>query len=107
MAREFGIYPANTSPINWWGARAIIVGGITPKATRHLELLWDRQNAEITAPDEKETFFAWVDRVAIPRLNEYVCKYDTKDIEFSDGKYHCKASDRDSGGYLYIGVWSE
>ena len=43
MSREFGIYPENMEPRQWWGARAIVekING-----EWRFSLLYDRQNYE-------------------------------------------------------------
>ncbi len=99
---EWGIYPENFDPALFWGARAIITGGA-------VDLLPDRQSflkAESVTDDEKDEFVAWLDKQAIPYLNQRVKARDTAHIEFHsrDNSFHCIAEDHGSGGYLYIGA---
>ena len=100
---EWGIFPEDFDPALFWGARAIITGGA-------VDLLPDRQSflkAESVMDDEKDEFVAWLDKQAIPYLNQRVKACDTAHIEFHsrDGSFHCIAEDRGSGGYLYIGAY--
>ena len=100
---EWGIYPENFDPALFWGARAIITGGA-------VDLLPDRQSfrrADHVTDDEKDEFVAWLDKQAIPYLNQRVKVRDTAHIEFHsrDDGFHCIAEDRSSGGYLYIGAY--
>ena len=100
---EWGIYPQDFRPRIYWGARSIITGG-------SVDLLPDRQSFQ-SAPDvykdERDEFIAWIDKQAIPYLNQKVRVQDTAHIEFSsrDGLFRCIAEDRNSGGYLYIGAY--
>ena len=99
---RFGIYPEGTTPELWWGARAIIT-------TREIDIPMGRQNFEgDKAHEEFYDFFGWINNTAIPYLNECIKKGKTKNISIDseDGKYHCESDDKDSGGYLYIGVWT-
>ena len=101
---EWGIYPENCTPAIDWGARAIITSGI-------VDLLPDRQSfttATDVGKDEKDEFVAWVDKQALPYLNQRVKVRDTAHIEFAsrDDRYFCIAEDRSSGGYLYIGAYT-
>ena len=100
---EWGIYPENFDPALFWGARAIITGGA-------VDLLPDRQSflkAESVTDDKKDEFVAWLDKQAIPYLNQRVKAHDTAHIEFHsrDNSFHCIAEDHGSGGYLYIGAY--
>ena len=100
---EWGIYPEDFDPALFWGARAIITGGA-------VDLLPDRQSflkAESVTDDEKDEFVAWLDKQAIPYLNQRINAHDTAHIEFHsrDNSFHCVAEDRSSGGYLYIGAY--
>ena len=100
---EWGIYPENFDPALFWGARAIITGGA-------VDLLPDRQSflkAESVTDDEKDEFVAWLDKQAIPYLNQRVKARDTAHIEFHsrDDSFHCIAEAHGSGGYLYIGAY--
>ena len=100
---EWGIYPEDFTPVLYWGARAIIIDGF-------VDLLPDRQSfqkAESVTNDEKDEFVAWLDKQAIPCLNQHVKARNTAHIEFHsrDNSFHCIAEDHDSGGYLYIGAY--
>ena len=100
---EWGLYPKDLKPRIYWGARAIITDGV-------VDLLPDRQSFNAAADvskDEKDEFVAWLDKQAIPYLNQRVQSHDTSHIEFSsrDNHYFCVAEDRNSGGYLYIGAY--
>lgn len=101
---EWGLYPQDFRPRIYWGARAIITDGV-------VDLLPDRQSFN-TATDvdkaEKDEFVAWVDKQALPYLNQRVKARDTAHIEFAsrDDRYFCVAEDRSSGGYLYIGAYT-
>lgn len=102
---EWGLYPQGFRPRIFWGARAIITDDT-------VDLLPDRQsfNTETDVDkDEKDEFVAWVDKQALPYLNQHVKKHDTAHIEFAsrDGRYFCVAEDRGSGGYLYIGAYTQ
>lgn len=101
---EWGIYPEDFTPRIYWGARAIISEGF-------LDLLPDRQSFQSEADvgkNERDEFMMWVNKHALPHLNERVKKYDTKNVSYSnqDGRYQCVARDRNSGGYLYIGAYA-
>lgn len=100
MSREFGLYPDGKEPDAWWGARAIIT-------ERRIDIPYDRKSfdGDKTKADD---LFAWIESTAIPELDKRVKKYDTKRVVFDSdcGRFHCEAEDRDSGGYLYIGCWT-
>lgn len=101
---EWGLYPQKYRPRIYWGARAIITGGV-------VDLLPDRQSftmANGVGQDEKDEFVAWIDKQALPYLNRRVKERDTAHIEFAstDDRYLCVAEDRNSGGYLYIGAYT-
>ena len=99
MQHKFGIHPF-TTPKLWWGARAI--------ANRNgIDIPWDRQNFEGDKANASD-FIQWINDIAIPALDKYVKKGQTKGIviDSDDGVYHCEADDESSGGYLYIGVWT-
>ena len=102
MSREFGIYPETHEPKFYWGARAIITRG-------DIDIPWDRKSfdGDRESPDVAD-FFDWINRTAMPKLSMKVDNYDTKGISFDseDGRFHCEADDRNSGGYLYIGCWT-
>ena len=100
---EWGIYPEDFTPALYWGARAIITGGF-------VDLLPDRQSfqrADHVTDNEKDEFVAWLDKQAIPYLNQCVKARDTAHVEFHsrDNSFHCIAEDHNSGGYLYIGAY--
>ena len=100
---EWGIYPEDFAPALYWGARAIITSGI-------VDLLPDRQSfqrADHVTDDEKDEFVVWLDKQAIPYLNQRIKAHDTSHIELHsrDDSFHCIAEDHDSGGYLYIGAY--
>ena len=106
MSREWGIYPENCTPSQWWGARAIINRG-------KFELLPDRQNYERqegVSDRDKGDFFFWLENsfdIAVKQaLNDG--KFKTAAVwtmDSSSGRFHAEATTRDSGGYLYVGVW--
>lgn len=99
---RFGIYPENKTPELWWGARAIIT-------TREIDIPMGRQNFEGDKNNEYTNgFFWWLNNIAIPYLNECIKKGNTKNlsIDTEDGRFHCEADDKNSGGYLYIGAWT-
>lgn len=100
MGKEFGIYPESKTPKMWWGARAIIT-------ERRIDIPYDRQNFDGDRTDTDDFMF-WINNTAIPKLDEKVKKCDTKNISFNSegGRFHCEAADRQSGGYLYIGCWT-
>lgn len=105
MIKGFGIYPETHEPKMWWGARAIATD-----RKYGIDIPWDRQNFEGDRehPD-KDEFFHWLNKVAIPELDRRFKKYEsTKAISFDseNGCFHCEAADRDSYGYLYIGAWT-
>lgn len=103
MSRDFGIYPDNESPKLWWGAR-----GIIRYYGNSLDIPWDRQSHEFADGEDKDDFIYWIDKTAIPKLEECVKYRDTRKVSFDSdsGRFHCEAEDRNSGGYLYIGAWS-
>ena len=100
---RFGIYPENETPEMWWGARAIV-------SRDGIEILRDRQNFEGNREHENlNDFMWWLNNVAIPYVN--ICvkeKRITKNIsiESETGYFHLEADDHNSGGYLYIGAWT-
>ena len=101
---EWGLYPQKFRPRIYWGARAIITSGV-------VDLLPDRQSFT-THPsvdkDEKAEFVAWLDKQALPYLNQRLKERDTAHVEFASryNRYLCIAEDRSSGGYLYIGAYT-
>lgn len=108
MSREWGIYPDDCQPRQWWGARAIINRG-------RMELLPDRQNYErnddVSDVDRDDMFF-WMgsemDSVIRKKVKEGFFKKweDILIINSETGRFHCEATPKNSGGcYLYIGVW--
>ena len=101
---EWGLYPDGdvVIPKLYWGARAIISEG-------YVELLPDRQSfrmADDVTEEEKQAFLNWINEDAWPILNHHVAQNHTEHIELINPKkgYRLRAEDRDSGGYLYIGV---
>ena len=102
MNYRFGIYPENKAPELWWGARAIIT-------SREIDIPMGRQNFEGDKTAEGASdFFWWINNIAMPHLNECIKKGNTKNLSIDSdaGCYHCEADDKNSGGYLYIGVWT-
>lgn len=109
MSREFGIYPENCVPRQWWGARAIIEKNV------RLDFLPDRQSRECACnvtPEEQADFDAWVVVVAIPAMQEkagmgFFHKWeDIFRLDSPNGRFHCECTPKNSGGeYLYIGCW--
>lgn len=106
--REWGIYPEDCKPTQWWGARAIIERG------SRLDLLPDRQNYEAAevSQKEKDDFIEWINQTAIPFLEQKAEKgffHRWEDIAVIDSdtkRYHCEATPKNSyGEYLYIGCW--
>ncbi|MPM06332.1 hypothetical protein SDC9_52631 [bioreactor metagenome] len=108
MSREFGIYPEKIEPRQWWGGRGAVIKG-------RMELYPDRQNYERkdeVSDVDKRALFSWMEEVMDPelqklaksgRLREWNDKF-TMDSE--DGRFHCEATPKNSGGgYMYIGVW--
>lgn len=108
MSREFGIYPENCTPRQWWGARALIEHG-------RMVLLPDRQNYErndaVSDADKVDMFF-WMQNtmdaaiqtwVKSTRPREWTDKFE---LDSDSGRFHCEATPLGSfGAYLYIGVW--
>ena len=105
---EWGVAPENCKMA--WGARAIIKYN-RYSDERDIDIPWDRQSfaRDDDCRMDKDDFVYWINNSAIPHLESKVKKYDTKHIELhSDGgHFHCVAEDRSSGGYLYIGAWSD
>ena len=106
MSREFGIYPTTHEPKLWWGARAIITQG-------YIDIPWDRKSFDGNRESsDLDDFFYWINNVAMPEVNKLVNsrKYNGKKVELSfdseHGCFHCETSERNSGGYLYIGCWT-
>lgn len=109
MSRDFGIYPENCTPRQWWGARAIIEGHA------QLDFLPDRQSRELAAAvtiEEREAFDTWILDVAIPAMrkkaaNGFFRKWeDALRLSSTDGRFHCECTPKNScGEYLYIGCW--
>lgn len=112
MSREFGIYPENMEPRQWWGARAIVekING-----EWRFSLLYDRQNYEresVVSDTDKADLFWWMENVMDAELQKRVREdyfFRTGDELFvltsEAGRFRCEARARNSGGYLYIGVW--
>lgn len=108
MSREFGIYPENIIPKQWWGARATIING-------RLDVLQDRQNyerGETVSDADKKAFFNWLSNEMDAALRKEVKAghfqvwEDVFAFNSDDGRFHCEATPKNSGGgYLYIGVW--
>lgn len=109
MSREFGIYPENCIPRQWWGARAIIEKHV------QLDFLPDRQSAECVDAvtiEEQEAFHTWILHVAIPAMQDkaatgFFRKWeDIFGLTSPDGRFHCECTPKNScGEYLYIGCW--
>ena len=108
MSREWGIYPEDHEPRQWWGARAII-------KNKRMVLLPDRQNYERSdevSNTDKDDMFWWMKNVMDAALREQ-CRLgkfrewdDLFVLESESGRFHCEATPKNSGGgYLYIGVW--
>lgn len=102
---EWGLYPKDSRPRIYWGARADIHNGM-------VKLPLDRQSFT-TAPDveeaEKKKFVTWVGTEAMPQLNQRVNSHDIAHIELSssDGSYFCLAEGRGNGAFLYIGAYTQ
>ena len=88
--------------VMYWGARGAIVRG-------RLELYPDRQSFTADDVEHKQEFVEWINDRLIPHLEQRVKKHDTARIFVSnaDGSFQCRAEDRNSGGYLYIGAWMQ
>lgn len=102
MSKDFGIYPQDKTPKLWWGCRAIINKG-------YIDIPYDRKSFEGNPHDtDAEDFFFWINNTAIPKLEEKIKQRDTKNIYFKSESemFICEASDRQSGGYLYIGCYT-
>lgn len=108
MSREWGIYPEDCEPKQWWGARALI-------ENRRFVLLFDRQNyeqGEKASDTDKGDMFFWMENTMDPAIQEQVKKgffrkwEDVFRLDSESGRFHCEATTKNSGGaYLYIGVW--
>ena len=108
MSREWGIYPEDCEPKQWWGARALIENG-------RMVLLYDRQSYEKSvkaSETNKKDMFAWMQNTMDPAIQEQVKKgffrkwEDVFTLDSECGRFHCEATTKNSGGaYLYIGVW--
>lgn len=108
MSREWGIYPENCEPKQWWGARALIENG-------RMVLLFDRQSYEQgdkASVENKQDMFSWMRDTMDPAIQEQVKRgffrkwEDVFTLDSEDGRFHCEATTKNSGGaYLYIGVW--
>lgn len=108
--REWGIYPENFTPRQWWGARAIIKKGAVC-------LLPDRQNYEADSSvteQERADMFNWMSSTmdaalqAQAKAQKFNCWEDYLILDSEDGRFHCEASPKNSGGdYLYIGCWQQ
>ena len=107
MSREWGIYPENVQPRQWWGARALIENG-------RMVLLPDRQNYEnnLASDADRADLFWWLENEFDPAIQEkcqagFFRNWNDKFILNSEsGRFHAEATPKNSGGsYLYIGVW--
>ena len=100
MSREFGIYPKNREPQLWIGCRAIIT-------ERRFDVPYDRWSTDIKYENGKDDFVWWINNVAIPKIEVGLRQGRTKFWFGSEsGFFTCEADDRDSGGYLYCGFYS-
>jgi len=108
MSREFGRYPVNMTPKQWWGARAIF----KPYDTyRKLDILRDRQNFE-GDKTKSEEFMCWVNDVFLEQLDPYFNElYSNQNkvikITSTNGQFEGEVSCQNSYGYLYIGCWEK
>lgn len=107
MSRDFGIYPEGMELKQWWGARAILKAGM-------VDLLPDRQGYEGGDDADRDDFVNWINSTALSFLRQKAkeCFFsvweDIATIDSEDGKYHCEATPKNSGGgYLYIGAWEK
>lgn len=109
--REFGIYPDDCMPRQWWGARAIVENR---NGKWSFALLPDRQNYEKgsdVSDSDKSDMFYWMETVMDAALKEKVQEYKFRVsdelfvLDSASGQFHCEASCRNSGGYMYIGCW--
>ena len=116
MSREFGIYPENITPRQWWGARALIEKEWGTGKWR-FSLLPDRQNYERqndVSDTDKDDFFFFLSHDMDDALQHLVAtSYSFRNgsesfiFESESGRFHCEANPRNSGGYLYIGCWEK
>ena len=87
----------------FWGARAVI------NRSGGLEIYRDRQNYTADDETDKEAFFDWLNGHVMDALMKCVKEHRTAHILVgspADHDFVCKAEDRNSGGYLYIGAWA-
>lgn len=108
MSKEWGIYPENIIPRQWWGARALIKHG-------KMILLPDRQNYErdsSVSETDKLDFFFWMENTMDKEIQKKAKEgffkrwEDVFMLDSENGRFHCEATPKNSGGgYLYIGVW--
>jgi hypothetical protein len=109
----------------YWGARAIIekaewgyktfrrrgkpVRRYTCLCPQSLDLLPDRQTvARVAEQPDKDKFFKWLNKEALPKLRKWVETVDqagTEVFEYTGNGYVLRATPNASYSYLYIGAW--
>ncbi len=117
--------PDNAELRMYWGARAIIqkaewgyktftrkgkpVRRYTCLWPQTLDLLPDRRTVARTAEQpDKDKFFKWLNKEALPKLRKWVETVDptgAEVFEYARSGYVLRASPNASYGYLYIGAW--
>ena len=98
----------NSGAKMFWGARGVIRWNSYTRK-RDFELYPDRQSFTADDTEHKSEFVEWINSKLIPYLEKRVKECATAHIVVNnrDGRFHAVAEDRNSGGYLYIGAWSE
>lgn len=89
------------------GARAILMRGYPPC----IDFVRDRMAWE-GEPEDCRELSAWISNTAVPLLrkrimDEGISLMSTDVIDIEDGRFFLEASPQGSGGYLYIGAWTE
>lgn len=104
---RFGLYPENTVPKSYWGARAIFWKGSDYK----LDIPRERQTFEGEKEDSKElmnwinsTFLIWLGKQADSNFYNH-CQNKLITLDSEDGRFHGQACSNKSYGYMYIGCW--
>lgn len=104
---EWGYFPEDVEPKQWWGCRAIISKGVLDIPPDRVG--YDQGDASAA---EKEAFFAWASGPMDTALRKEVKARrfrnweDYFEMYSEDGRFRCKATPKNSmGDYLYVGVW--
>lgn len=104
---EWGIFPEYRKVKMFWGARGAIRTNY--KGNPYLELYPDRQSFERDddARESKSDFVDWINNELIPCMEGCVKARDTQHVELTsnDGRFCAVITDRNSGGYIYVGAW--